>query len=107
MSYFVLRQIHPPGKSARADEADAVSLLMTLKDGGPVHGDYLEWSNPNAKHGRGDDRWTSDLTKAKRFKSFTDAMACWNAQSTLVPLRPDGRPNKPMTAYSVTVEEVK
>lgn len=105
MSY-VLRQIHPPGKSARADEADAVALAIAGAAGTVVTGDYLEWSNPNARHGRGDDRWTSDVKKAKRFETFADAMACWKAQSTLVPFRPDGEPNRPMTAYSVTVEKL-
>lgn len=79
---------------------------MTLKDGGPVLGRYLEWSDPDARGGRGDDRWTSDLAKAKRFPSFEAASACWQAQSTVKPMRPDGKPNRPMTAFSVTIEEV-
>jgi len=74
--------------------------------GNVVIGDYLEWSDPNAKFGLGDDRWTADIARAKRFPTFTAAMECWKAQSTLVPMRPDGKANRPMTAYSVTVEEV-
>ena len=103
---FVLRQIHPAGKSARADDANAAELALASIGGNVVIGDYLEWSDPNAKFGLGDDRWTADLAKAKRFPSFTAAMECWKAQSTLVPRRPDGKPNRPMTAWSVTVVEV-
>jgi hypothetical protein len=103
---FVLRQIHPEGKSARADEASAVALLLSLNSGGPVIGNYLEWSDPNANFGKGDDRWTPDPAKAKRFPTRDAAMECWRARSTLVPTRPDGRPNRPMTAYSVSAEEL-
>lgn len=102
---FVLRQIRPPGKSARADEATLEALALAADR--VIKGDYLEWSNPNARHGRGDEKWTSDLKRAKRFPTFEAALECWKAQSTLVPFRPDGKPNRPMTAYSVTVEEVQ
>lgn len=103
---FVLRQIHPPGMSAHADEATAVALAVAGARGDIVYGDYLEWLDPDAKRGLGDDRWTSDITKAKRFGSFEEAMACWKAQSRIRPFRSDGRANRPMTAYSVTVEKV-
>lgn len=105
MSY-VIRQIHPPGKSARADEADTVALTLASVDGTIVIGDYLEWSDPDARFGRGDDRWTPDVAKAKRFPSFEAATACWKAQSKLVPRRTDGKPNRPMTAYNVSIEQV-
>lgn len=104
---YVIRQIHPPGKTALATDATAVALTVAAVAGEVVHGDYLAWSNPNARHGRGDERWTPDLRQAKKFKSFEEAMACWKAQSTLVPFRPDGKPNRPMTAYSITVEKIE
>ena len=107
MTYYVLRQISPPGKSALADEATAEALTLAITAGNVVYGDYLEWSDPDAKHGFGDDRWTPDLAKAKRFEDFTAAMKCWMAQSTVEPLRPDGKPNRPMTAYSVMPEKIE
>lgn len=103
---YVIRQIHPPGKSARADEANAVALAIAGVQGEVIYGDYLEWSDPDANFGRGDDRWTPDLAKAKRFPTFTAAGECWKAQSKLVPRRTDGKPNRPMTAYSITIEQV-
>lgn len=103
---YVIRQIHAPGKSARAEEATAAALLETLMHGGPERGDYLEWSDPNARRGFGDDRWTDDIAKAQKFESFEAAAACWNAQSTKRPFRDDGKPNKPLTAYSITIEPV-
>jgi hypothetical protein len=106
MSY-VIRQIHPPGKSATADEATAVALTLATVRGDIERGKYLEWSDPDARGGLGDDGWTDDVDKAKRFASFTAAMECWKAQSAVHPIRwSDGKPNRPLTAYSVTVEQV-
>lgn len=103
---FVIRQIHAPGKSARADEATTVALVQTLKDGGPVLGLYLEWSDPNARGGMGDDRWTDSVDRARKFETLDAAVSCWTAVSFVRPVRPDGKPNKPLTAYSVTIEVV-
>jgi hypothetical protein len=99
---FVIRQIHPPFKSARATDATTVALVVE----GVVVGNYLEWSDPDANFGRGDDRWTRERAKAKRFPTVKAAMDCWKARSKLIPTRPDGQPNRPMTAYSITVEEI-
>jgi hypothetical protein len=107
MGYFVLRQIRPPGKSALAHEATAVALTAAARTNSVIYGAYLEWSDPDADNGWGDERWTSDLAKAKRFKDFIEAMNCWKAQSTVRPLRPDGRPNRPLTAFSVSPEYIE
>jgi hypothetical protein len=104
--YYVLRKISPPGKSALADEATALALTIAATHNAVVQGDYLEWSDPDARDGMGDDRWTPDLAKAKRFPDFAAAMECWKAQSSIRPFRPDGRPNRPMTAYSVTPQRI-
>jgi hypothetical protein len=103
---YVLRQIHPPGKSALAHEATAVALTIATAKGEVVIGPYLEFSDPDAKFGFGDERWTDDLAKAKRFASFREAMECWKAQSSVRPYRPDGKPNRPLTAFSVMPERI-
>lgn len=103
---YVLRKINPPGKSAMAHEATTFALLDALQKGGIEHGEYLQWADPDANKGMGDDRWTRDIEKAKQFATFADATACWQAQSTVKPIRPDGKPNRPMTAWSVTIEQV-
>lgn len=103
---YVIRQIHPPGKSALAHEATAVALVQTLTQGGPEYGDYLEWFDVNAKKGFGDDRWTDEVKKAMKFETFMDAATAWKTQSKKRPFRDDGKPNRPLTAYSVTIESV-
>jgi len=100
---YVIRQIRPQGKSALADQATLPALVAAQIENKVELGPYLEWSDPNAKDGLGDDGWTDDPAKAKRFPSFTAAMECWKAQSTVRPLRDDGRPNRPLTAYSVAL----
>lgn len=51
--------------------------------------------------------WTDDIDKALKFDSFKDAVATWQTQSTKVPLRPDGEPNRPLTAYTVSPVKVE
>lgn len=104
---FVIQQIRPAGRSARADEATAFALTSAAIKGDVVYGLYLEWSDPNARNGMGDERWTNDLAKAQRFATHEAAFECWRAQSTVRPIRPDGKANRPMTAFSVTIEQVK
>lgn len=104
--YYVLRQIMPPGKSALAHEATAVALTAAAVTGDIVQGHYLQWSDPDAHQGAGDEKWTPELTRAKRFATFMDAMDCWKAQSSVRPFRSDGRPNRPLTAYSVQPQRI-
>jgi hypothetical protein len=47
--------------------------------------------------------WTDDVSKAKSFANYAAAFAEWNRQSKRIPFRSDGKPNKPLTAFSVEV----
>jgi hypothetical protein len=109
MSYFVLRQIHPPGKSALADAATATALALAAIQNQVHKGKYLEWSDPDANGGMGDERWTDDPAKARRFPSFVAALECWREQSARPPrpCRTECRPNRPLTAYSVMPERIE
>lgn len=103
---FVLRLIRPRGKSARADEATAMALATAAATGEIEYGPYLEWSDPDANGGMGAERWTASLDKAKRFANFNEAMDCWMAQSKTRPFRDDGKPNRPLTAYSIEPQSI-
>ena len=46
---------------------------------------------------------TQDIDKAHLFASMEEAMETWRRQSKAVPLRPDGKPNRPLTAFTVEV----
>lgn len=65
---------------------------------------YLEHYDPEAHEGRGSAKWTADIDHALLFPTMEAAMEFWRKQSRTRPLRPDGKPNRPLTAFNVTVE---
>jgi hypothetical protein len=69
-------------------------------------GDYLVWYDVDANEGRGDAGFSPDKDKALRFPDAFKALQVWKMQSTVRPLREDGKPNRPLTAYSIMTEEV-
>jgi len=49
---------------------------------------------------------TTDTAKALAFPNGADALLFWRQQSKRTPLRPDGRPNRPLTAFTVMTKEL-
>jgi hypothetical protein len=49
---------------------------------------------------------TDKLELAMKFDSMAAVMEAWKTQSTLVPRRPDGKPNRPLTAMSISPKKV-
>jgi hypothetical protein len=47
---------------------------------------------------------TAHHTEALRFESMLEALEVWKTVDPRAPLRPDGEPNRPLTAFSVSVE---
>lgn len=70
-------------------------------------GAYLETFNVNAHNGRGSATWTHDLAKAMKFSDSLDAADVWRTQSTVLPTRPDGKPNRPLTAFTVEIRQAR
>jgi hypothetical protein len=102
MTEYVIRLVASERESL-ADVADTMAVFAQVIAGTPP-GKYLVWSDPDANGGDGAETWSDDPVKAKRFRSRDAAFACWRARSKVTPTRPDGRPNRPMTAYSITIE---
>lgn len=68
-----------------------------------VTGQYLKSYDPAAPSGAGWE-WTRDLAEAMIFDGADKAGECWQQVNPLMPLRPnDGRPNRPLTAFTVAV----
>ena len=84
-----------------------VSMGLAFGDDDRSVGQYLAAFDADAYSGRGLIRWTHDKARAMRFADFEAAAECWKRQSAVRPLRPDGQPNRPLTAYSVTFEKVE
>jgi hypothetical protein len=108
MTEFVLRLAHAEGGSALAtgNEHVMAELVAAVAEGRMRKGGYLKHADIEAFDGRGDATFTASLAKAKRFSSFDAALAFWKRQSKLRPYRDDGLPNRPLTAFSMTVETV-
>jgi len=74
---------------------------------GPHAGQYLRSYDPDFNGGRGQVVVTDDLEMALRFADIIEAMEEWKRPSTVHPIRlSDGKPNRPMTAWSVTPEKL-
>lgn len=61
---------------------------------------------PDQPYPTGRAEWTDKTDEALVFANHTDALLLWKTQATVTPLRPDGRPNRPLTAFTVTVERL-
>jgi len=67
-----------------------------------VHdGRFLRSFDPDAHGGRGSVLTTLAPERAIVFEDAGAALAFWKTQSAAVPLRDDGQPNRPLTAYTV------
>ena len=66
-------------------------------------GMYVAEYDPDGNSGFGDVRFVRDVCDAMHFDSMSEAAQLVNATSTVRPVRPDGLPNRPLTAYTVSV----
>lgn len=78
-----------------------VSMADGRTDGIPV-GCYLADYDPEGNDGHGVASWTPDRDKALTFASGAEATACYRAIPHSRPLRTDGRPNQPLTMFTLT-----
>jgi hypothetical protein len=65
------------------------------------NGRYLAAYDPDGMAGFGLMRTTQDPERAIHFHSVEVALETWNKASRVRPFRDDGRPNKPLTAFTV------
>lgn len=87
-----------------------------LMDGSPPEGRYLreydpDWIPPGTDMASppmcGRAIWTDNMAEAKRYPDAVAAWGEWKRQSTILPLRPwDGKPNRPLTAYTISLQTV-
>lgn len=73
----------------------------------PHAGQWLKSFDHEAFNGRGHGEFTDRLEDAMRFASSTEAFEFWRRQSKVRPWRPDGKPNKPMTALTVVIDPLE
>lgn len=76
--------------------------LLKIIDGAGA-GKFVKTYDPDANDGRGLLVGTFDPDEAIRFDGAVAALEFWRQQSTVRPLRPDGKPNRPLTAATVAL----
>lgn len=84
-----------------------VILIVGSALGDPCReaGQYLQAYSNYA--GRGIITTTLDKARALRFADLAAALAFWKQTNETHPLRPDGKPNRPLTAFTVTFESIE
>lgn len=65
---------------------------------------YVIACDVDAFDGRGDAVFGT-LAAARVFADAGAALAYWKRQSTVRPLRPDGKPNRPLSAFTVEIQD--
>lgn len=69
----------------------------------PESGLYLKAMDFDARDGRGHLVVTDDPAEAMPFDTARAAMEFYRTSSKVRPLRPDRRPNRPLTAFTVEI----
>ena len=70
-------------------------------------GRFVKWCDVNAKDGMGMMESTPFEHLAISFETQGEAIKYVCRQSEVRPLRDDGRPNRPLTAFTVSIEPVE
>lgn len=62
---------------------------------------YVVDCDVDARGGLGVATFTATPAEARQFATGAEALDFWKRVSTVRPKRPDGKPNRPLTAYTV------
>ena len=84
----------------------AYGLFATHRGGWTVFEEINAWvvsCDVDAREGRGSVELSKDPARALRFATAAEALQYWQRQSSVQPLRDDGKPNRPLTAYTCRV----
>lgn len=84
-----------------------MKIIEIIEPGFPEKngGKYVESFDPEFMNGLGRVYSTDDIEKAKTFDDFGQAFEFWKTQSKTKPTRPDGKPNRPMTALTIEIKD--
>jgi hypothetical protein len=69
----------------------------------PTVGEYVRKYDPDAHNGIGFVEFTNDKSRAIKFPSIVEAIRFWQQTSVKLPLRADGKPNRPLTAMNAEI----
>jgi hypothetical protein len=75
----------------------------------PETGKFLKEFDVGAHDGRVDRcpiPTTDKIEEALHFENAGEALIFWSTESRVKPRRPDGKPNRPLTAFSVEIVKI-
>src|SRR5262245_29112043 len=88
----------------------AEEIMVVIKCAGFANGmkcsvlhQYLESYNPDGDARKPLSVWTKNVWRARRFADAGEAFECWRQVRKSDPVREDGQPNRPLTAFSIEV----
>jgi hypothetical protein len=115
-----LRRYGPPDGDEMAFECDDLELVLyglriqgvPLGIPAEVVGDWMQTFDydihaPGRPYPTGNGGSTEDPDKAMSFPTMELAWEAWRRPSEVTPTRPDGRPNRPMTVFTISVERLR
>jgi hypothetical protein len=68
---------------------------------------YIQQYDLDYAEGRGRAMLTGDVTEAATWGTEIEVIKAWQSISPTLPKRDDGRPNRPLTAYTISPEAVE
>jgi len=85
---------------------EGVTIIRIVCRAGPFgpsseDGQYVRACSVDAYNGIGHVEVTPDPERARQFDSVLEAVDFYRRQSNVMPLRDDGKPNRPLTCYTV------
>jgi hypothetical protein len=72
-----------------------------------MNGKFLKAFDPDAHNGRGWAEWTSQRHLARRWNSPGEVLEFWRTVAKEHPVRADGKPNRPLTAFTIEPMQVE
>lgn len=67
---------------------------------------WVRDADVDARGGLGAVQFTTNPVEAKRFDDPAAALEYWRRPSRVLPTRPDGRPNRPLTAFTCEIRRI-
>lgn len=76
---------------------------IVMEGDGDATGQFLSFYDPDGFDGHGHAEWVTNPAEALHFPDAVEALTLWKQVSKTRPLRQDGLPNRPLTAFTVSI----
>jgi hypothetical protein len=81
-----------------------MSVVIQILD---LNGSYVQEYTADGFEGCGYLKVTADIREAKQYPGIKDVLEEWKRVSTTHPVRLDGKPNRPLSAFTISTVTVE